>query len=288
MSKNKSQLGYLVSTLSVVVNIILFGFKLWVGLVTGSVALIADAWHTLSDSVSSLVVVVSIWVSNKPQDTEHPFGHGRADLIATIVIATLLGVISFEFTKESIINLLNSTKISFNTMAYIITSISILVKEIMAQVTIRVGKKINSYSLKADGWHHRSDAITSLIILMGISFNKQFWWIDGVLGLIVSLFILKLAYDLLQKASSEIFGKTADKNLVKKIKGVVKQIAPDVQDVHHVHLHSYGDHKEITFHLRLSPDINLGEAHQISNQIDERIRRDFNLEPTIHIEPIKK
>ena len=143
--------------LSVVVNLFLFAIKLWAGIISGSVAIVADAWHTLSDSLSSLVVIFGARVSAKPPDDEHPFGHGRAELIASVLIAALLGFVAYEFIRESISKLYEHEAAHFGTIAIVVTIISIVVKEGLAQYAFRAGRKTNYSSLRAVGWQHRCD-----------------------------------------------------------------------------------------------------------------------------------
>ena len=159
------KIGYIAAWTSVVLNAILFGIKYWAGSQAHSNAMIADAWHTLSDTLTSFIVIFGFWISAKPPDKNHPYGHGRAELIAAIVIATLLAVVAFKFIYQSIERLYNPITTNYSFIVLLIFSLSIILKEAMAQFSYKVGKKLNSESLKADGWHHRSDAIITLTIV---------------------------------------------------------------------------------------------------------------------------
>jgi len=287
MKKGDNFLKYLEGWLSIVVNLFLFILKYWAGIVTGSIAIIADAWHTLSDSLSSIVVLVGVKVSNKPADKEHPFGHGRAELIASIIIGMLLAVIAFNFVLESIDKLKNHESVQFGKIAIIATVVSIIVKEGIAQFAFWAGKKTKSVSLKADAWHHRSDAISSVIILVGIFLGPYFWWIDGVLGLVVAMMIFYAAYEIINDASGPLLGEEAEAGLIQQIKEISKQKAGFDVNVHHIHMHRYGDHIELTFHIRLPKDTSLEKAHDISSEIELKLKQDLNIFATIHTEPIK-
>ena len=118
---------------SICANIVLFGLKLWVGLITGSVALMADAYHTLTDSISSAIVIFSGWLSRKPADDKHPFGHGRSDLISSVIIGVLLALIGFEFLFKSVEQVRSGVGVDYGVAAIVVTVVSILVKELMAQ-----------------------------------------------------------------------------------------------------------------------------------------------------------
>ncbi|GAI77757.1 unnamed protein product, partial [marine sediment metagenome] len=157
--KNKIFLGYLEGIISIFLNTFLFGLKYWVGMKTFSIAIIADAWHTLSDSLTSLVVIIGFKISSKPADKEHPFGHGQAEIVSSIIIGTMLAIVGFNFLIASIQRFTNQQSAVYGTSAIIVFLISVIVKEGLAQFSIRAGKKIDARSLIADGWHHRSDAL---------------------------------------------------------------------------------------------------------------------------------
>ncbi len=177
----------------------------------------ADAWHTLSDTLTSVVVILGFWISSRPEDEEHHFGHGRAEVIATIIIATLLAVVGINFLKDSIRQLIAQRSASFSTIGLVIFAISVVIKEGLARFSIWARKKTDSKSLLADGWHHRSDALASLIIVIGAVLEKYFWWVDGVLGIGVSALILYAAYDIAHDASDFLMGEKTGDDLIKRI-----------------------------------------------------------------------
>jgi len=287
MNKKPSFYKYLEGWLSIVINIVLFILKYWAGVVTGSVAIIADAWHTLSDSISSIVVLVGAKMADKPADKEHPFGHGRAELIASIIIGMLLAVIAFNFVLESIDKLQNHESVKFGRIAIIATVVSIVAKEAIAQFAFWAGKKTNSNTLKADGWHHRSDAISSVIILAGIFLGPYFWWIDGVLGLIVAALIFYAAYEIISDASNPLLGEEPDQELKLTLESVANRIAGFDVQLHHLHMHRYGGHIEITFHITLPGNMELEEVHKISTEIEIELRTKHKIYATIHADPQK-
>ncbi|MFH1761049.1 MAG: cation diffusion facilitator family transporter [bacterium] len=285
MNTQRKKLGYLEGLISTVLNIILFILKLWIGITSNSVAMVADAWHTLSDSLTSVVVLIGTFISGKPGDREHPFGHGRAELVGAVIIATLLGLVGFNFIKDSCIQLKNGQLVHFNKTGIIIFSLSVILKESLARFSIWAGRKTHSRILIADGWHHRSDAIASLIIVVGAFAGKFLWWIDGVLGLLVSILILYAAFDILRDASSSILGEKADTEIESKINRIIEGISPDIYRVHHLHIHRYGGHSEITLHLKMDGDKSLQEAHNLASVVEDKIRKELCMEPTIHFEP---
>jgi cation diffusion facilitator family transporter len=182
--------------------------------------------------------------------------------------------------------LIDRESVVFGFWAKAITIISILAKEGLAQISFYAGRKNNSPSLRADGWHHRSDALSSVIILFGIFFGASFWWMDGVLGLIVSALILYASYDIIKTSLGDIIGKSADEKTIKEIRELVDSVLDREVHLHHVHMHIYGDHKELTCHIKLPPDMTLKKAHDIANYIEDQIRLQMNIEATIHMEPL--
>lgn len=284
--KKSNSLPVVEGWLSILINILLFILKYWAGVVTGSIAILADAWHTLSDSFTSIIVLVGVKISKRPADEEHPFGFGRAELIASIIISVLLFVVGFNFIVESISKLSTRETTHFGNIAIIVISISIILKEAMAQFAFWAAKKTDSNVVKADAWHHRSDAISSLIILFGVFFGKYFWWIDGVLGIIVALLIFYAAYEILKQTISPLIGTRPDDKLIQKIKNICNDVSKSDVFIHHIHMHNYGKHIEITFHIQLPGNMKLEDAHNIANNIEEKIRKKLNIEATIHMEPI--
>jgi len=284
--KSKQKLAYTQGWLSIATNGLLFIFKYWAGFVTGSLALMADAWHTLSDSLSSIIVLIATKISSKPPDKEHPFGHGRAELVAAIIIGVILGLIGFEFARDSIERLVNHESVVFGKFAIWVTAISIFVNEALAQFSFWASKRTGNPSLKADGWHHRSDAISSAIILAGIFAGQYYWWIDGVLGLIVSLLIFYAAYETIKEGTDPLLGEIPDQELLDDLHEIAKEATGMDTHLHHIHLHRYGDHVELTAHIRLSRDLTLVKAHAIADDIESEILRKLHIDATIHMEPL--
>lgn len=283
--KYKIFIGYLEGTISIILNTILFGLKYWVGIKTFSIAIIADAWHTLSDSLTSLVVIIGFKVSSKPADKKHPYGHGQAEIISSIIIGTLLAVVGVNFLIASIQKFINHQSASYGNLAVIIFIISVIVKEGLAQFSMRAGKKINSQSLIADGWHHRSDALVSLMVLVGIFIGEYFWWVDSIMGIIVSLVIFYTTYIILKDSISILIGEEPSEDLEVEIRKIVANSVSHNVKLHHLHSHKYGDNRELTFHIRLPVDMKLVDAHRITEKLEKKIKEEMNIETTIHAEP---
>ena len=270
--------------MSILVNTLLFGLKYWVGITTASIAIIADAWHTLSDSFTSLVVLWGAKTAARPPDKEHPFGHGRIEVIASVIIGAILATVGLNFLIESIRRLVNQEPAVYKPLAIVVFAISVVLKEALARFSIIGGRKTDSRSLIADGWHHRSDAIASALILVGILLGRHFWWIDGVLGIAVSLVIFWATFDILRISISTLIGERPDAELVRQLQNLVAETVDLDVDLHHLHLHQYGQHKELTFHISLPQDLKLQEAHRIAHTLETHIFERMGLETTIHMD----
>ncbi len=283
-----SKAAYLEGIVSIVVNVLLFALKFWAGKVSMSVALMADAWHSLSDSVSSVIVILGAKLSSKKADKEHPFGHGRWEQIAAIFIGFLLGLVAYDILIHSMNHFREKTEANFGTLALVVIIISILVKEGLAQYAFYLGRKTGNTSVKADGWHHRTDSLSSVVLLIGILLKNYFWWIDSVLGFLIALLLFYAVYQIVREAINKLLGEKPSENLIIQVKEIVNSHAIRDLDPHHFHIHRYGEHKELTFHIRVCDDCSLREAHNVASVIEQDIRENLNVESTIHLEPTDK
>lgn len=283
---DKKRASYVEGAISIFLNIALFFLKFWAGVVSGSIALTADAWHTLSDSISSLVVIVGAKLSSKEADKDHPYGHGRWELVSSIIIAGFLAVIAVGFIRDSLSQFKTRETAHFGLLAIVVTIISIVVKELMAQYAFYLGRKSGSSTVKADGWHHRTDALSSLVILIGILFKDYFWWIDGALGIAVSLLLLYAAYEIMKESVNIILGEEPGEELIAEITDLIRSLYDEDFSPHHFHIHNYISSKELTFHIKLENNISVEEGHAIATAIEELVDEKLSLKTTIHVEPI--
>lgn len=285
VSMNKGNIGYRAAGISIAVNLALFLLKIWAALVSGSIALMADAWHTLTDSLSSLVVIAGLALSSKKADSRHPFGHGRWEPIAAVFIGFLLAVIGYDFLRESIVHFRRGETASFGPLAIIVTALAIISKELLARYSFHVAEKTGNLSIKADGWHHRSDALSSILVLVGILLADFFWWIDSALGLLLSLMIFYAAYQIVMESASRLLGEEPDAELLQKIKELIARTHPKELTAHHFHLHDYISHRELTFHIEVDPSMTVNDGHQIATDLEKSLLEELALETTVHLEP---
>jgi cation diffusion facilitator family transporter len=281
----RTRMAYKEGIISVIINLLLFAVKYFAGIVSGSIALIADAWHTLSDSLSSIIVIVGVKLATRKPDKEHPFGHGRWEQIASIFIGFLLGIIAFDFLRESIIKFSAHESANFGTLAIVVTITSIIFKEGLAQYAFYIAKKTKNTAVKADGWHHRTDALSSIVVLAGIFMKDFFWWIDSALGIIIALMLYYAVYEIVKDAINQLLGQKPDPKLIEDVRNIVKEMYEEELYPHHFHLHNYGTQLELTFHLKFDKTQTIESCHNMATKIENELRNRLNVETTIHLEP---
>ncbi len=284
----RSQYGVMEGWISVAINLLLFIVKLVTGLYVNSIALISDAIHSISDMFSSAAVIWGFKMSAVPADKDHPFGHGRMEHIATLIIAVLLIITGFEFFKVAFERIKHPEPVLFSWVAIIIVSFSVIIKEWLAQFSKELGERIDSKTLIGDYLHHRTDAITSLMVLAALlsaKINvKQF---DGIAGILISLYIFYSGWKMLMEVVSPLVGESASHEELSHIKSIA-MLAKGVKGVHDIIMHKYGNVKIISLHVELPEELPFMEAHNIIEEIEETINLKMNATTTIHLDPVQK
>lgn len=284
--QEKNKLAKAEGHLSIAVNMLLFGLKYWAGIASGSIALVADAWHTLSDSLSSLILLIGIRQSQAEPDEKHPYGHERYEVIASIIIGVMLGSIAFDFLVESIKKISSDKEVKFGVIAVGVTVASIIFKEALARFSFWAAGKTNLSVLKAEAWHHRSDAVSSLVILIGI-FAKPFVpFVDQLLGIAVSCLLFHAAYEVISDAIKPLVGSSPSALLIESVTAICQKHVGEQCGAHHFHIHEYGSHVELTFHIRLRKTMTVKEAHDHITAIEKEVKQKHQIFATIHAEPL--
>ena len=285
MEKHKG--GYREGAVAIFTNLVLFGIKLWAGIISGSIALTADAWHTVSDSLSSLIVIIGAKLASGKPDKKHPFGHGRWEPITAIFMGFLLSIIAYNFLTDAIERFREQETASFGIIAVTVTFISFITKAALSRYAFYIAGKSGNQTVKADGWHHLTDALTSAIILTGILFSEQYWWIDSILGGIISLMLFYAVFEIIKDAVNKLLGEKPDPELIARIRSLIDQSYQKNVKPHNFLVHNYINHVEMTFHIRLDDNMNILSGHRIATDIENRISEELNISATIHIEPFK-
>jgi len=280
--------GYFEGIFSVVANTLLFIFKFAFGVLLSSVSLIADSFHSLSDIVTSTIVIFGFKISSKPPDSEHPFGHGRVERIVSVVIACLLIVVGFEFFRSGFSRFRNPIPIRTDAFVIGMLCVSIIIKEFLYRLSLSLAKRIDSAALKADAWHHRTDAISTVLVLFGfVSFSFGLYSLDGIFGMAVAGIIVYTGIVIIKESGSVLIGEAPSSSLVNRIKETVANL-DGINDVHHIHVHDYGSQLEVTVHVRVKGNTHLEDAHTKASEVERAIKRCVpSAEVTVHLEPMQ-
>lgn len=284
--KVKAQYGYIEGLISVYLNVFLFIINLLAGIISGSIALMTDSFHTLSDVLGSVAIMIASRISSLPEDKKHPFGHGRSDLVATIFVAILLGVAGLEFLKSSIERIWNPQPITANWLVIGVVLLTIILKEWNARFSLYLGKQIQSEMLIASAHHHRSDAYSSLAVLLVVVGDFfSFPILDGIIGVILSIFLVFTAFQIGKKTSSDLLGNAPDSKDLATITEMAKKVE-GVEGVHDIIVHNYGNKKVISLHLEINHSTSFEDAHNISEAVEKIILEQTGYFPTTHIDPV--
>ncbi|MBI9015762.1 MAG: cation transporter [Phycisphaerae bacterium] len=279
--------GNMQAWLSIFINLVLFIIKLIIGLVLNSVSLVADAIHTLSDCGSSIVVLIGFKASCKPGDREHPFGHGQAEHIAGLIVAITLIVAGIELFKSSTMRIIHpvaTAHVSFLVLVIMIGTI--IAKELMGRFAIELGNAMDSQALKADGWHHRSDAISTVFVVIAIwCSNKGYGWVDGVAGLVVAGIVVQCGYKLAKQAIHPLLGQRPSMQVIEEIDKIANGV-PGVQAVHDVIVHQYGQTRMISLHIEVQSQLSAMDLHDIAENVERELARQLCQHVVVHIDPI--
>lgn len=278
------------------VNLLLLVFKFVAGITAHSSAMIADAVHSLSDFVTDIVVIAFVRISGKPQDEDHEYGHGKYETFATALIGAALlfvGVGIFADSASGIVGFMRGERLEAPGMlAFVAALVSVLSKEAVYRYTVIKGRRLNSKAVIANAWHHRSDALSSIGTMAGIGgaiFLGDSWRVlDPLAALVVSLFVIRVAWQLVKPSIDELLEKSLPKEMEDTITAVILSFK-GVRSPHHLRTRYIGNTIAIEVHIRLDGSMTLNEAHDITKGIEAALKEKFG-ERThigIHMEPWK-
>ena len=283
---NRLKIGQFEGYLSIFSNLILFAVKFSIGISSFSIALLADAFHTLMDVGTSAIVIIGFKLSQKPADKEHPFGHGRAETIASLSIAFLIGLVGFEFLKSSIERMIHHEEVIVNSSMILIIVLTIVVKEVMHRICHDMAHIIDSDALRGDAAHHHSDVLSSILVIVGmVGIQFGLPWLDSIMGIGVSGFILYTGYQLAKNAVDELLGKPPSEELL----GLIKTEALSVNGVINIHdivVHQYGFNKFISLHIEVGDDKTADELHFIADEVERNLSVKTLADVVTHIDPV--
>lgn len=283
----RSKYGYLSGFVGIIVNILLFGGKLIGGILSSSIAIIADAFNNLSDAGSSVITLVGFKMAVKPADNEHPFGHGRIEYISAFIISVIIIFMGVEIGKTSISKILHPKDVNFSSLSLIILIVSVLVKLWLGLFNHKLGALINSETMKATAMDSLSDMISTTTVIVGILITKYLGVnIDGYLGIIVALFILFSGISASKETINKLLGEAPDKEFINQISSVVLSHS-EIIGIHDLIVHNYGVGRcVISLHAEVDCNSDIMKIHDIIDNIEEEINTDFNCVTVIHMDPI--
>ena len=283
--------GRRITWIGMVVNGILIALKIYGGIYGRSKALLADAVHSASDFVSDLLVLIGLHFIFKEKDSDHPYGHGKIETLATIGVGALLCFAAVKIGLDAALAIYGGELAAPARFTIIIAALSVISKEALYQATVKIGRKLGSEAMVANAWHHRSDAWSSGVTLIGVSlaaFVPRLRVLDSYAALLVSFFILKVAVDILVQAIKKIIDTSLSEELLNGAKEEIQSV-PGVRNCHDLTGRYYGSIIFMEVHIEVDSDLTVLKSHSIANEARERVRSRFeevsNL--LVHIDPFE-
>lgn len=286
--KNNEKIAIKVSIISIILNCLLTLIKFISGVISKSSAMISDSVHSLSDVLSTFVVIIGVKIANKKADSDHPYGHERIECVSAIILSGMLFIIGALIGINGIKNVTNSSNLVMSgVLALIASIISIISKEAMYQYTIRVSKKINSAALKADAWHHRSDALSSIGSFIGILGSRLgFKIFDPLASVIISLCIIKVSIDIFKDAIDKMVDKSCDKEVIDKVISVIEK-NESVKNIDDIKTRQFGNKAYVDVEISVDENLLLKDAHKIAEEIHDSVENEINIVKhcMVHVNP---
>ncbi|NCU18414.1 cation diffusion facilitator family transporter [Pallidibacillus pasinlerensis] len=284
----REKYGVLSGIVGIICNVLLFIIKLVIGLIVNSIAIISDAFNNLTDSATSIITIIGAKLSNRPPDKEHPFGHGRYEYIASLLVAFLIFAVGWQLLGSSVNEIFNPQPVDINILAIVILSLSILIKVWMYSYNTYIGKTINSGLNIATAKDSLNDVITTSGVIIGTVIGLYVDLpIDGIIGLIISLLIMYTGFSTAKDTVNFLLGPSPDPEISEKIEKMVAE-SKVVTNCHQLRIHDYGPGKHFaSMHVDVPAHISVEEAHSLIHQLEEKIKKELGIDIVIHIDPSK-
>lgn len=286
-SNVRTSYANLAGTIGIITNSILFLIKLSVGIISGSVSILADAFNNLSDAASSIITIIGFKLASKPADAEHPFGHGRIEYITAMIVSFMVMLVGLQFVKTSFQKIINPTTVTFELIPFILLLISIGFKFWLSKFNKSIGNKINSSTLKATATDAMGDVFTSTTVVISFLLCKFTTLpIDGYIGIIVALAIVYSGFSLIKETLNPLLGETPDPILVNNINDMVMSY-DNITGVHDLIVHNYGPGRIMaSLHAEIPSNIDIMEIHDIIDTAEREISKKLNIYLVIHMDPV--
>ena len=279
--------GQFVSVAGICVNILLSVVKLIIGLMSGAISIVADAFNNISDVGTSAIMLAGFKIAAKPADEEHPFGHGRAEYLAGLFIATAMILVGGNLLYSSIVKIIKPEDLNVDKITLLIMGLSVAVKFFLGIFYRYAARKINSEAISAAALDSFTDCLATSIVIISIGTWIKFGVnIDGGAGVFISAFILRGGFASLKEILTPLLGGRANPELIDGIKKIVTD-APEVLGVHDLIIHSYGANRIfVSMHVEMPATLGLLEAHEIIDYLERKLQSTFKISVTLHIDPV--
>ncbi len=287
--KNRIDLGKKCAVTGIVLNILLFLLKLSASIFTGSLASAADALNNLTDSFSSIVSFFGFRFSEKSADSDHPYGHARAEYLSALIVSVIVVFVGFELAKTAVSCIITPKRLTLSPILFIFLAISVVVKIFMAVMNNIAGKRISSATLIATAVDSRNDAVLTSCVILGyaISYFTQLY-LDGYISLIVSAFILFSGISLIKSTIDPLLGRAPSDEMVSHIKNKILSY-PGILGTHDLIVHDYGANRIFaSVHVEMPYDLDVMESHAIIDKMEDDFLSDDNINMIIHYDPINE
>lgn len=275
------------SITGIVVNLLLSIFKLVIGIVTNSMSIISDALNNVTDTGSSIVTMIGFKLSQKEVDNEHPWGHGRMEYITAFIVDILIILVGVELLQNSVDKIIHPVMPTVNGVVIFLLVVAILVKLWLFVFYSKIAKRIDSSAIKATAYDSISDCVSTFVVLFSSVISLIFGiTIDGYVSILVAIFILITGVKALKETIDILLGSKPDKEFIDQISEFVKKY-PMIAGIHDIMVHDYGPGRKIvSFHAEVPADANICEAHDIIDELEQDMLKEFKCITTIHMDPI--
>lgn len=283
----REQYGVLSGAVGIACNVFLFALKLVIGFLTGSISIAADAFNNLSDGLSCLISIVGFKVSGKAPDAKHPFGYGRTEYIAGLIVAFIIVLVGVEFLKTSFDRIIHPEPVAFSVVLLVILAVSMLVKLWMGAFNSKIGGRIESPVLMAAGQDSRNDVITTAVVVLGMVAGRFTTLpVDGYVGLLVALFIIWAGIGIVRDTVAPLLGEAVDPEVARNIEEIVRE-SDYIVGVHDLIVHNYGAGRSLaSLHAEVPSDSDFVAVHEVIDEAEKRVWQRTGVYLVIHMDPI--
>ncbi|WP_370518330.1 MULTISPECIES: cation diffusion facilitator family transporter [Methanothermobacter] len=263
-------------------NIFLTAFNFTVGLSSGSVALVAEAAHTLSDVLTSVITYIGFRVGQRPPDKQHPYGHGRAEALVGLVVVVFLGIVSYEIISEAYRKLFIETAPPDYTAA-VMAGVGVIANIVMTMYIMRMGKRINSPAIMADAQHQKVDIFSCVAIMVGVLGSRLgLGFLDPLVAVFIAIMVLKTAFDVGRENINNILGAVPSEELMEDIEKSALSVA-GVQGIHEVRINYFGPYASVDVHIEVDGDMKLRDAHEIAHTVERQVIDDIDIIKIVNV-----